>query len=82
MPTKPETILKKISLLPEHQVEPCLKFKEWLEYENDNSERNWINYLKILALFTDHIGNKTFEDVTREDILSFLDKREKPLMRI
>jgi len=77
MPTKPETILKKIESLPDHQSKLCIKFKEWLEYENDNSERNWINYLKILSLFSDHIGNKKFENVTRDDILSFLDKRKK-----
>jgi len=79
MPTKPETILKKIESLPDHQSKLCLKFKEWLEYENDNSERNWINYLKVLNLFATHIENKAFEDVKRNDILSFLDKRKKSI---
>lgn len=79
MPTKPETILKKMGALPYYQLKLCLQFKEWLEYENDNSERNWINYFKILDLFADHIGNKMFEDVNREDILSFLDKRKKSI---
>ena len=52
MPTKPETLLKKIDLLPSHQVQLCLKFKDWLVEENDNTERNWINYLKkIYNLF-------------------------------
>lgn len=77
MPTKPETILKKIDSLPNHQSTLCLKFKEWLEYENDNSERNWINYFKVLSLFADHIGNKAFRNITRDDVLSFLDKRKK-----
>ena len=79
MPTKPETILKKIDSLPDYQSRLCLKFKKWLEYENDNSERNWINYLKILSLFANHIENARFEDVTRDDVLSFLDKRKKSI---
>jgi len=80
MPTKPETILKKIELLPDHQSKLCIKFKEWLEYENDNSQRNWINYLKILNLFAGHIGNRKFVNVKRDDILSFLDQRNKNLI--
>lgn len=79
MPTKPETILKKIESMPEYQSKLCLKFKEWLEYENNNSERNWINYLKVLSLFASHIKDKAFEDVVREDVLSFLDNRKKSI---
>ena len=30
-------------------------------------------------MFSDHIGQKRFEDVAREDILSFLDKRKKSI---
>ena len=79
MPSKPETILKKISLLPDHQSRVCLQFKDWLVEEYDNSERNWINYLKVLNLFAGHIGVRSFADVKREDILSFLDKRKKSI---
>ena len=49
MPSKPETVLKKIGLLPSHQLQLCLKFKDWLVDENDNTERNWINYLRTFA---------------------------------
>lgn len=79
MPSKPETVLKKIDLLPEYQSELCFSFREHLLEENDNSERNCTNYLKIINLFANHIGKKRFEEVTREDVLSFLDKRKKSI---
>ena len=79
MPSKPETVLKKIDQLPNHQSSQCREFRDYLLYENDNSERNCINYLKIINLFAGHIGDKKFKDVTREDILSFLDKRKKSI---
>lgn len=79
MPIKPETILRRVRLLPECQSQLYLEFKDWLEDEQDNSERNWINYFKVLVLFSDHIGPKKLEDVTKDDILSFLDKRKKSI---
>jgi len=39
MPTKPETILKKIESLPDHQSKLCLEFKDWLLEEIDNLTR-------------------------------------------
>ena len=78
MPIKPETILKRIEeSLSDHQVKLCFEFKDWLENERDNSERNCLNYFKVLVIFSDHIGTKHFEDVTKEDVLEFLDKRKK-----
>ncbi|HUT06801.1 MAG TPA: hypothetical protein VMW74_08975, partial [Nitrosopumilaceae archaeon] len=79
MPSKPETVLKKIDSLPSYQLKLCLKFKEWLVEENDNTERNWINYLKILNLFAGQLGNRKFEDIKREDVLLFLDQRKKSI---
>ena len=79
MPSNPETVLKKIDLLPDHQAELCLRFRDFLLEENDSSERNCINYLKIINMFAIHIGNKKFEDVTRDDVLSFLDQRKKAI---
>ena len=78
MPVKPETILRRVQLLPEHQSKLYLEFKDWLENEQDNSERNWLNYFKVLVLFSDYIGDKKrLEDVTKDDIVVFLDKRKK-----
>ena len=65
MPIKPETILRRVKRLPECQSRLYLEFKDWLEDEQDNSERNWLNYFKVLALFSDHIGPKRLEDVTK-----------------
>ena len=76
MPVKPETILRRVKLLPEYQSKLYLEFKDWLENEQDNSERNWLNYFKVLVLFSDHIGSKKL-DVTKEDVITFLDKRKK-----
>jgi len=78
MPVKPETILKRIESLPDHQAKPYLEFKSWLENDEDNSERNWVNYFKVLVLFSDDIGHdKHLDRVTKDDVLSFLDKRKK-----
>jgi integrase len=71
--------MKRIDCLPSHQRELCVRFRDWLVEENDNSERNWINYFKIISMFSEHIGNKRFQDVTKEDVLSFLDKRKKSI---
>ena len=79
MPVKPETILRRVKLLPEHQSKIYLEFKDWLENEQDNSERNWLNYFKVLVLFSDHIGTKHLEDVTRDDVVAFLNKRKKSI---
>ena len=82
MPVKPETILRRIQSLSEHQSKLYLEFKDWLENEQDNSERNWLNYFKVLVLFSDHIGNnKHLEDVTKDDVVAFLDKRKKSTVR-
>ena len=40
MPVKPETILRRVRLLPECQSKLYLEFKDWLQNEQDNSERN------------------------------------------
>ena len=80
MPVKPETMLKRVNQLPDHQSKLYLEFKDWLENEQDNSARNWLNYFKVLTLFSDHIGTKKqLQDVTRDDVLAFLDKRKKSI---
>ena len=79
MPVKPETILRRVKLLPEYQSKIYLEFKDWLVDEQDNSERNWLNYFKVLVLFSDYIGSKKLEDVTKDDVISFLDKRKKSI---
>ena len=80
MPVKPETILKRVQLLSEHQSRLYLEFKDWLENEQDNSERNWLNYFKVLVLFSDHIGaKKRLDEVTKDDVIAFLDKRKKTI---
>ena len=79
MPVKPETILRRVRLLPKCQFELYLEFKDWLQNEQDNSERNWLNYFKVLVLFSDHIGSKELKDVTKDEVVTFLDKRKKSI---
>jgi len=77
MPVKPETILRRVRLLPEYQSKLYLEFKDWLQNEQDNSERNWLNYFKVLVLFSDHICSKELKDVTKDDVVTFLKKKKK-----
>ena len=79
MTSKPETIFNKVSTLPENYRKPLIEFKDWLLDEQDNTERNASNYLKIMTLFSEHLKGKDFSKVTREDIVSFLDKRKKSI---
>ena len=76
MPVKPETIFRRVESLPECQSKIYLEFKNWLINEQDNSERNWLNYFKVLVLFSDHISSKKLKDVTKYDVIVFLDKRK------
>lgn len=80
--TKPETIIKQIGELSEIHSEPLLQFKDWLMDDEDSMLTNAANYLLVLKLFSLDIGDKNFKDVTREDVLEFLDKRKNQLMKI
>ncbi|MDH3313064.1 MAG: site-specific integrase [Nitrosopumilus sp.] len=78
MTTKPETVIKQIERLPEIHSRPLLQFKDWL-VDEDSMLSNAANYLRVLKLFSFDLGKKEFKDVTREDVLEFLDKRKKSI---
>jgi len=75
--TKPETIVRQIEGLSKNHSVPLLRFKDWLVEEEDSSLANATNYLRVLKLFSNDIREKEFKDITREDVLEFLDKRKK-----
>ena len=77
MTTKPETVIQKVGELPKNHSIPLLQFKDWLVDEEDSMLSNAANYLRVLKLFSGHIGEKNFKDVTREEVLEFLDQRKK-----
>jgi len=77
--TKPETVIKQIEELPEIHRRPLLQFKDWLVDDEDSMLSNAANYLRVLKLFSFDLGKKEFKDVTREDVLEFLDKRKKSI---
>ena len=76
--SKPETVLKQIEQLEnkEHS-KTFLEFYNWLVDDQDSSERNASAYLKILRMFFMDLGTKSLDKITKEDIISFLDKRKK-----
>lgn len=77
--TKPETVIKQIEELPEIHSKPLLQFKDWLIDEEDSMLSNAANYLRVLKLFCLNLDEKEIRDVTREDVLEFLDKRKKSI---
>jgi len=77
--TKPETVIKQIEELPEIHSKPLLQFKDWLIDDEDSSLTNAANYLRVLKLFSFELGEKDFRDITRENVLEFLDKRKKSI---
>jgi len=77
--TKPETIIKQVGELSEIHSKLLLQFKDWLIDEEDSMLSNAANYLRVLKLFSNELGEKDFKKVTREDILEFLDKRKKSI---
>ena len=78
--TKPETIIRQVSELSKIHSIPLLEFKDWLIDEEDSMLSNAANYLRVLKLFSNHIGNnKDFKDVTREQVLEFLNKRKNSI---
>jgi len=78
MTSKPQTILKQIQELenPSHS-KSFLDFYEWLIDEEDSSIRNATNYLTVLRLFSVDNASENLDDITKEDVLKFLDKRRK-----
>lgn len=56
---------------------PLLQFKDWLIEEEDSSDSNAANYLRVLKLFCNSIGKKNLKEITRQDVIEFLDKRKK-----
>jgi len=77
--TKPETVIKQIEELPKIQRLPLLQFKDWLIEEEDSSMTNVGNYLRVLKLFSIELGNKEFKNISREDVLDFLNRRKKSI---
>jgi len=78
--SKPETILLQIKELDnQNHSESFLKFYNWLIDDEDSSVRNATNYLMILRLFSKDISHKGLTDVTKEDVITFLDKRKKSI---
>ncbi len=79
MTTKPETIIRQITNLSEAHKKVLLQFKDFLVDEEDSTLTNASNYLRVLKLYSRDIGNKDFKDVTRDDVLEFLNKRRKSI---
>ena len=79
MTTKPETVIRQIEGLPKIHSKPLLQFKDWLVDDEDSMLSNAGNYLRVLKLFSFDLGKKEFKDITREDVLKFLDKRKKSI---
>ena len=75
--TKPETVIKQIEELPKIHSTSLLQFKDWLIDDEDSMLSNAANYLRVLKLFSFDLGTKEFKDITKEDVLEFLDKRKK-----
>ncbi len=70
-------VLERNASLPKIHSELFLQFYRFL-LDHDSSERNATTYLRILFLFSGHIGpGKRICDVTSPDIKSFLDARIK-----
>ena len=78
MTSKPETIILQIKEL-QNQNHSCsfLQFNDWLLDDEDSSVRNASNYLMILRLFSVDVSEKELSEITREDVIKFLDKRRK-----
>ncbi|WP_316506420.1 hypothetical protein [Nitrosopumilus sp.] len=75
--TKPETIIRQVGELPKNHSVPLLEFKDWLIDEEDSMLSNAANYLRVLKLFSNHIGSDIdFKDVTREQVLEFLNQQK------
>ena len=80
MTSKPETVIKQIQNLENKtHSEIFLEFYRWLTEEQESSERNATTYLKILRMFSIHIGKTSIDSITKEDVISFLDKRKKSI---
>ena len=58
-----------------------LQFKDWLIDEEDSMLSNAANYLRVLKLFSQDLEGKELKQVTKEDVLQFLDKRKKSIER-
>lgn len=80
MTSKPETVIKQIQTL-ENKIhsEVFLEFFRWLTEEQNSGTRNAITYLKILKMFSNHIGKQNLDSISKEDVISFLDKRKKSI---
>ena len=78
MTSKPETVIKQIEVLENKtHSEIFMDFYIWLTEEQDSSTRNASTYLKILRMFSMHVGQKPINSISKEDVISFLDKRKK-----
>ena len=78
--TKPETIILNIKeLTNQNHSNSFLEFNDWLLDDEDSSVRNASNYLMILRLFSVEVSEKELSEITKEDVIKFLDKRKKSL---
>ena len=78
MTSKSETVLRQIHELDnKSHSESFQQFYAWLTEDEDSSIRNATNNLMILRLFSVEISNKSLQDGTRQDVITFLDKRKK-----
>jgi len=76
--SKPETIILQIKELKnKNHGDSFLEFNDWLLNDEDSSVRNASNYLMILRLFSLEISGKDLSEITREDVVQFLDKHKK-----
>ena len=76
MPQKLETLLAHTERLPKNQSDLLFEFKQYKE-DNDASPRNIKNFFLVLNLFARHLEGKSLQDVTKDDVLLFLNSRKK-----
>ena len=69
-------LLQKTDELPECQRSILLEFVQYKQ-NDDCSATNLANYIRPLNLFARFLDGKPFQDVTKEDVLSFVDSLKK-----
>ncbi len=80
MTSKPETIILQIRELEnQNHSNSFLEFNDWLLDDEDSSVRNASNYLMILRLFSVEVFEKELSEITRDDVIQFLNKRKKSI---
>lgn len=80
MPSKPGAIIEQIRLLPcKKHSEIFLSFYRWITEEQDSGVVNAVTYLSILRLFSNFVGSKPLGEITKGDIVEFLDTKKRTI---